>query len=130
VPIDQLRIDQFAECTGDHQWIHVDPERSARESPFGGPIAHGFLTLSLIGAAVMDSGAIPAGVSRVINAGVNNVRFKSPVRVNKRVRTRMTLASVEPKGDSRQLMVLRAQLEIEEEAEPALTADVTLMLFK
>jgi acyl dehydratase len=130
LPIEQQRINQFAECTGDRQWIHVDPERCAKESPFGVPIAHGFLTLSLIGAAVMEGGAIPPDVSRVINAGVNNVRFKTPVRVNARVRTRISLATVEPKGDARQLMVLKAQLEVEGEADPALTADVTLMLFR
>ncbi len=130
LPVEQKRIDQFAECSGDHQWIHVDPERCKRESPFGAPIAHGFLTLALLGAAVMDGGVVPADASRVVNAGVGSVRFKTPVRAGTSVRARISLVSVTPKGDSRQLAILGAVLEVEGEAEPALTADVALMIFR
>ena len=78
--VEQSRIDQFADCTGDRQWIHVDPERCALESPFRVPIAHGFLTLSLLAKELMDLGLVPPDATRAINAGVNNVRFRTPVR--------------------------------------------------
>ena len=130
IAVDQARIDQFAACTGDDQWIHVDADRASREGPFGGTIAHGFLTLSLLAAPLMNCGALPAGLSSVINAGVNNVRFRSPVRSGRSVRARFTLKAAEPKGEARKLLVVGCVLEIENESEPALTADITVMAFR
>lgn len=128
--IDQTRIQQFADCTGDQQWIHVDVERARRESPFGGTIAHGFLTLSLLGTLVMEAGVVPPGVGQVINAGVNNVRFKTPVKAGQRVRARFVLKSAEAKGDARRLLVLASTLEVEDAAEPALSAELAIMIFR
>ncbi len=92
--IDQERIDRFAEATGDRQWIHVDRERAARESPFGGTIAHGFLTLSLIAAFKMQTVEY-AGARMGINLGTNRVRFPAPVPVDSRLRGRFRLDQVQ-----------------------------------
>lgn len=130
VLIDQDRINHFADCTGDHQWIHVDVARAAQESPFSGTIAHGFLTLSLLGDALLASGALPADAGRIINAGVDQVRFKAPVRAGKRVRYHFRLADVVAKGADRLIATLAAELEVEGETGPAVSADVTVMLFR
>ena len=74
--VDQERINEFADCTGDHQWIHVDIERAQRESPLGSTIAHGYLTLALLSAMLMELGVVPAGVSRALNYGLDRVRFE------------------------------------------------------
>jgi acyl dehydratase len=92
VEIDQPRIGTFADATGDHQWIHIDPERAARESPFGGTIAHGFLTLSLIPALLERTIAMRQRMG--INYGLNRVRFTAPVPVGSRVRARFQVAGV------------------------------------
>ncbi|WP_175923164.1 MaoC family dehydratase [Burkholderia latens] len=84
IGIDQQRVDRFADATDDHQWIHVDPERARRESPFGGPIAHGFLTLSLIPALMTDAMRFEQKMG--VNYGLNRVRFLKPVPVGARVR--------------------------------------------
>ena len=128
--IEQSRIDQFADCTGDRQWIHVDSERCALESPFGAPIAHGFLTLSLLAKELLDLGFVPPDASRAINAGVNNVRFRTPVRAGARVRARVRLGSAEAKGPERTLLTAACVLEVENEKDPALTADVAVMVFR
>ena len=94
IAIDQQRIDRFAEATGDHQWIHVDPERAKAESPFGGPIAHGYLTLSL-GPVLMPQVVATTGFRMGVNYGCNKVRFMSPVPVGAKVRLGMTLLAVE-----------------------------------
>src|ERR1700739_1493834 len=86
--LDQQRIDRFAECTGDHQWIHVDPERARRESPFGTTIAHGDLTLSLLARTTLEIVALPLGLSQALNYGLDRVRFLAPVRAGSRVRNR------------------------------------------
>ena len=86
IVVDQTRIDQFATCTGDRQWIHIDAERCAQESPFGGPIAHGYLTLSLLAAMLMEIGVIPPDASTGLNYGLDKVRFLAPVKVGARVR--------------------------------------------
>src|SRR5436305_1798041 len=83
-------------CTGDKQWIHVDVERARRESPFGGPIAHGYLTLSLVAAMVMELGVIPQDADTGLNYGLDKVRFIAPVKAGARVRMRASLASAEP----------------------------------
>jgi len=89
VTITQERINDFADFTGDHQWIHVDVERAKRESLFGTTIAHGYLTLSLAAALSMELGIIPAGVSQALNYGLDTVRFLAPVKSGSRVRDRV-----------------------------------------
>ena len=94
VEITQERVQMFADATGDHQWIHLDVERSRKESPYGGTIAHGFLTLSLL-PMLMASAIRMSDVKMGVNYGVNKVRFPAPVPVGSKVRGRMTLLSVE-----------------------------------
>src|SRR5499427_5948046 len=126
--VGQDRIDQFAACTGDRQWIHVDVERARRDSPFGGPIAHGYLTLSLVAAMIMELGVIPPDAAIGINYGLDKVRFITPVKVGSRVRARAKLRAVEPQGDTRMLLRLDCALEIEGEAKPALVAELLCLL--
>ena len=102
VEIAQSRIDQFAEVTGDRQWIHVDTARAAAESPFHTTVAHGFLTLSLV-SALLRSAIAPTGVRLAINYGLNRVRFVSPVPSGSRVRGRFTVGAVESIGDAIQV---------------------------
>jgi acyl dehydratase len=128
VTVDQDRIDQFAACTGDRQWIHVDVERAARESPFGGPVAHGYLSLSLVAAMVMQLGVVPPDAATGLNYGMEKVRFIAPVKAGARVRMRASLAAVEPQNGGRMLLKLQSTLEIEGEAKPALVAEVLCML--
>jgi len=128
VTIGQDRIDQFAACTGDRQWIHVDVERARRESPFGGPIAHGYLSLSLVAAMVMELGVIPPDAATALNYGLDKMRFVAPVKAGARVRLRASLASAEPQSGARMLLKLQSTLEIEGEAKPALVAEVLCML--
>jgi acyl dehydratase len=128
ITVDQDRIDQFAACTGDRQWIHVDVDRARRESPFGGPIAHGYLTLSLVAAMVMEIGVIPPDAATGLNSGLDKVRFIAPVKVGARVRARAVLTSAEPQAGRRMLLKLQCTLEIEGEAKPALVAEVLCML--
>ena len=93
IVIDQHRIDQFADCTEDHQWIHVDPARATRESPYGGPIAHGFLTLSMLSALLRNAIRLPQ--QRMgINYGLNRVRFMSAVPSGSRIRGRFVPSEI------------------------------------
>ena len=92
--VTQARINQFAEATGDHQWIHVDPLRAAKESPFKSTIAHGFLTLSLLSMLIRESIQV-TGLRMAINYGLNRVRFVSPVPAGSRIRARITLQAVD-----------------------------------
>ena len=124
----QERIDRFAECTGDRQWIHVDVERARRESPFGGPVAHGYLSLSLIAPQAIELGIIPADAAAGLNYGLDKVRFLAPVKAGARVRTRASLVSAEPQGAGRTLLKLQCTLDIEGEAKPALVAEMLCML--
>jgi acyl dehydratase len=128
ITVGQDRIDQFAACTGDHQWIHVDVERARRESPFGGPVAHGYLSLSLVAAMVMELGVVPPDAASALNYGLDKVRFIAPVKAGARVRLRASLASAEPQKGGRLLLKLQSTLEIEGEAKPALIAEVLCML--
>jgi len=128
VTVDQDRIDAFAACTGDRQWIHVDVERAKRESPFGGPISHGYLTLSLVAAMIMDLGVIPPDASTGLNYGLDKVRFITPVKAGSRVRARAKLRAAEPQDDTRLLLRLDCTLEIEGEAKPALVAELLCLL--
>jgi acyl dehydratase len=123
--VTQERVNQFAEATGDHQWIHVDVERANRE--MGGPIAHGYLTLSLI--PFLSQGLMPVkGVTRGINYGSDKVRFTSMVRIGKRVRLRQKLLSVEPRSGGLQLKN-QCTIEIEGEERPACVAETISMIY-
>jgi acyl dehydratase len=128
VTVDQERINQFADCTGDHQWIHVDVERARRESPFGTTIAHGYLTLSLLPAMPYSVSTLPDGVKAVLNYGTDKVRFINPVKAGSRIRDRITLVGAEDKGNGRVLMTMRHTVEIEGEDKPAMVADTLAML--
>jgi acyl dehydratase len=103
VDVSQERVNMFAEATGDHQWIHLDVERSRRESPYGGTIAHGFLTLSLL-PMLMESAVSMPNCKMGVNYGLNKVRFPAPVPVGSRVRARMTLLEVEDIEGGAQIM--------------------------
>jgi acyl dehydratase len=128
VVVDQDRIDAFAACTGDRQWIHVDVERARRESPFGGAIAHGYLSLSLVAAMVMELGVIPADAATGLNYGLDKVRFIAPVKAGARVRMRANLMAAEAQSSGRVLLKLDCMLEIEGEAKPALVAELLCLL--
>lgn len=121
--IDQDRINAFAECTGDHQWIHVDVDRSKRESPFGGTIAHGYLTLSMLAPLQEEIGVIPDGTRQAINFGLDKLRFLTPVKAGARIRMRVTLLSVEDRGKGRLLLRTANTFDIEGAEKPALTAE-------
>jgi acyl dehydratase len=128
VTVDQDRVDRFAACTGDLQWIHVDVERARRESPFGGPIAHGYLSLSLVAAMVMEVGVIPPDAATGLNYGLDRVRFIAPVKPGARVRTRANLLAADAQSGGRVLLKLNCTLEIEGEAKPALVAELLCLL--
>ena len=130
VVVDQARIDQFAECTGDDQWIHVDVERARRESPFRTPIAHGYLTLSLVAAMGLEIGGMPENTQAAINYGLDSVRFLNAVRVGARVRMRSVLMSLEDRGSGQYLMKARNTVEIEGDERPALIAETLIMLYE
>ncbi|MGH9007440.1 MAG: MaoC family dehydratase [Acidimicrobiales bacterium] len=124
--ITQERINLFAEATGDHQWIHVDPER-AKDGPFGGPIAHGYLTLSLI-PALLGEVFIVQGVTMGVNYGANKVRFPSPVPVGAELRMGMTLAGVEEVAGGYQV-TLDALIEIKDAPKPSCVAQVVYRFY-
>ncbi|AWN35716.1 MaoC family dehydratase [Methylobacterium radiodurans] len=128
--VDQARIDRFAEATGDRQFVHVDPVRAATETPFGGTVAHGYLTLSLLGGAVGE--VLPAHpcVRAVLNMAADKVRFLAPVRVDTRVRAVFTLTGVSalPEGKAALRLGAAVQAEGGEPGRPVLTAELTLML--
>ncbi|MBX3051067.1 MAG: MaoC family dehydratase [Caldilineaceae bacterium] len=130
--IDQARIDAFAEATLDNQWIHVDPERASRESPFGGPVAHGYLTLSLIPhlAGRVNAGKpLHPGIQLSVNYGLNRVRFPHPVVAGSRVRARTELVSVEEvAGDCLQL-VSKVTVEIDGASKPACVAETVSRMY-
>jgi len=121
IAIDQARIDAFADATEDRQFIHVDPDAAAR-GPFGGTIAHGFLSLSLLSRMGAEAMLMPEGMKVAINYGLDRVRFLAPVRSGKRVRGRFTLDSVEEKVPGQVLLRHLVTVEIEEEEKPALSA--------
>jgi acyl dehydratase len=101
--VTQEKINQFADVTGDHQWIHIDIERAKRESPFGGPVAHGFLTLSLLPAFQIDMGWNVVGYRNVVNYGANKLRFISPVLAGSSVHARQRIIAVDPKPQGTQI---------------------------
>jgi acyl dehydratase len=126
--ITQEMVDRFADATFDHQWIHCDVERARRESPYGGPIAHGFLTLSLI-PGFRSQILTLAGVSRVINYGVNRVRFPNAVPVGARVRGVQTIRAVERTAPRAARVVSGFVIEIEGESKPACVAETVTLVF-
>lgn len=125
--IDQQRVDLFAEATNDHQYIHVDPERAA-QSPFGGTIAHGFLTLSLLSHLVHEHFIRVEGTRMALNYGFDSVRFIHPVRVGSRVRSQQTLIEATEKAPGRWLLKTRVSVEIENVEKPALSAVFLTMI--
>lgn len=129
IRVDQIRINTFADVTGDHQWIHVDVAKARKHSPFGGPVAHGFLTLSLVAAAVMGAGVVPADAQGAINYGLEKIRFLAPVPAGASITARFRLAGVEDRGDKRQLIRIEAQVDVEGQEKPALTGEFLAMIF-
>ncbi|MBY5537596.1 MaoC family dehydratase [Rhizobium leguminosarum] len=130
ITVDQITIDLFADATHDHQFIHVHPERAAVESPFGGTIAHGFLTLSLLSA--MNFSGMPRIREQTmgLNYGLDRVRFMSPVRTGSRVRGRFVLSECQFRGASMLVTTYEVTVEIENENRPALTANwITIIQF-
>ena len=121
--IDQGRIDAFARCTDDHQWIHVDVERAKQESPFGGTIAHGYLTLSMLAPMQIEIGVIPPDAKQAINMGLDKLRFLSPVKAGARIRMHAVLLEVEDRGKGRLLLRTQNTVDIEGEEKPALTME-------
>jgi acyl dehydratase len=128
IMVDQRRIDAFAECTDDRQWIHVDVDRAAEESPFGGTIAHGFLTLSLLAPTIFEIMISRVEINQAINYGLEKVRFLAPVRAGKRVRNRVKVAALEDRSNGRILLTTENTVEIEGEDKPAVMALAQVML--
>lgn len=126
--IDQARINQFAECTGDHQFIHVDPEK-AKLTPFGGTIAHGFLSLSLAPKLMEGIMLTPQGLKMAVNYGLDSVRFIQPVKVNSNVRLVLTLLDANEKKPGQWLLKTQAVLEIEGSEKPAYIAEQLTLYF-
>jgi len=117
------RIQQFADVTLDHQWIHVDSERAERESPFNAPIAHGFLTLSLLAHFMQQAVSIKEGVKMGVNYGLNHVRFVSPVRSGTKVRARFTLQDIKDVPPNSVQAVYKATVEGENTPKPCCVAE-------
>ena len=126
--IDQERINQFAECTGDHQFIHVDPEK-AKLTPFGSTIAHGFLSLSLVPMLMEKIMIMPEGLKMAVNYGLDSVRFIQPVKVNSKVRLVVTLTDANEKNPGQWLLKAKAVLEIEGQEKPAYIAEPLSLAF-
>lgn len=127
IDITQERVNQFAAATKDHQFIHTDPDRAAR-TPFGGTIAHGFLTLSLLSYMNEQTIPVPDNTEMVINYGSDRVRYLAPVRVGKRVRSHMTVLDVTEKKPGQYLLRCEVSIEIEGEEKPALVAELLWMI--
>lgn len=128
--VDQTMIDRFAQATEDHQFIHTDPVRAAQETPFGGTIAHGFLSLSLLSA--MNYDCLPKVIEQTmgINYGFDKVRFMTPVKSGARVRGRFTMADARFRGAGMLMCTYDVTVEIEDERKPALTANwLTIIQF-
>ena len=128
ISVDQERIAAFAEATEDRQFIHLDPAAAA-QTPFGGTIAHGFLSLALLSRMAADVMLVPETTRMAVNYGLDRVRFLAPVRAGKRVRGRFTLDSAEDKAPGQLLLRHAVTVEIEDEPKPALTAQWLGLLF-
>jgi acyl dehydratase len=128
IEISQQSINSFADVTGDHQFIHVDPAAAA-QTPFGGTVAHGFLTLSLLSQMAANVMLVPGTMKMGVNYGFEKVRFIAPVRSGRRVRGHFTLASMEEKRSGQWQFLHQVAVEIEGENKPALTADWIGLIF-
>ena len=126
--IDQPRIDAFADATEDHQFIHVDA-KAAEQAGFGGTIAHGFLSLSMLSRMAAEAMLVPEGMRMAVNYGLDRVRFLAPVRSGKRVRGRFVLDSIEEKAPGQLLMRHTVTVEIDGEDRPALSAQWLGLIF-
>lgn len=126
--MDQQRINEFAEATEDRQFIHTDPEAAA-QTPFGGTIGHGFLTLSMLSRMATEGMLVPDSIKMALNYGLDRVRFIAPVRSGKRIRGRFRLDSVEERAPGQLLLRHTVTVEIEGEEKPALTAEWLGLLF-
>lgn len=126
--IDQERINQFADCTMDQQWIHVD-EAAAATGPFGKTIAHGYLTMSLISYFSQDFMVVPEGATMVVNYGMNKLRLINPVSVGSHIRDRIAFTAMEEKSNGRILVTTSHTIEIKDQEKPALFAEVLTMFY-
>jgi acyl dehydratase len=126
--ITQNRVNQFADATNDHQFIHVKPLK-AKFTPFGGTIAHGFLTLSMITHLMTQNAPVPKGLKMTINYGSDKVRYIAPVRVGKRIRARQKVVDMNEKKPGQWLFKTEVSIEIEGEDKPALVAEILMMHF-
>ena len=126
--VDQQRINLFAECTGDHQFIHVDPEK-ARLTPFGSTIAHGFLSLSLMPMLMESLMIMPEGLKMAVNYGLDSLRFIQPVKVGSRVRLQLDVVDVVEKNPGQWLIKAKAVMEIEGQEKPAYIAEPLTLCF-
>jgi len=122
VEVSQSMIDAFGHITGDQHWIHLDPERARDEGPFGGTVAHGFLTLSLVTHLLADCFEV-ASAKRWINYGLDKIRFTSPVLPGQKVRLRLGLASIEPREEGATRLTFKCTMEIDGSSRPAMVAD-------
>ena len=126
--VDQARIDAFANATGDHQWIHVDPERAERESPFGGTIAHGYLTIALAPALLPEIVEV-AKLSQIVNIGLDKVRLREPVTVGSRLRLGAVVKNVRPMKGGAMRLALDARFEVEGAKRPVCTGELVFVYF-
>jgi acyl dehydratase len=126
VSVTQERINQFADATGDHSWIHVDTERAAA-GPFGATIAHGLMTLSMVQDLARQMWQVE-GISMIVNYGFNKVRFPAPVPAGARVRARLALAGVEPAGPGAWQATMGVTVEVEGSAKPAVASELLLRM--
>ena len=127
VEMPQERVNTFADCTEDHQFIHIDAEKAA-QTPFGGTIAHGFLTLSMLVKMCEESAIVPENVVMGLNYGFDKIRFLAPVKVGKRIRTNVEILDIDQKDDNRFLIKQGISVEIEGEETPALVAEWLAMV--
>ncbi len=128
IEVGQDRIEQFADATDDHQFIHIDPVLAA-QTPYGGTIAHGFLSLSLLSRMAADAMLVPDTTRMAVNYGLDRVRFLAPVKSGKRVRGHFTLESADEKAPGQLLLNHTVTVEIEGEDKPALTAQWLGLIF-
>jgi len=127
-PVTQERIDAFAACAEDRQWIHVDPVRAAR-SPLGGTVAHGFLLLSLVPFFNLQNEVFTGRFRMIVNYGLNRVRFPHPVRAGSRVRNKAILKAIEKRGFRKVLVTVENTMEVEGADKPAMVADALALIF-
>jgi len=129
IGVSQEKINRFADVTGDHQWIHIDIERCKRESPFGGPVAHGFLTLSLLPAFKFETDWKVVGYRNVVNYGANKLRFISPVPAGAEVEARQRIVAVEPRPQGTQVTT-ENQIQVVGSGKPAVVYEGIFLYVK